>query len=61
MKHTAIDLFSGCGGLTRGLKDSGFKVLAAVEIDGKARETYAKNHKDVPLVGMDIRAIRPKH
>lgn len=57
MKHTAIDLFSGCGGLSRGLKDSGFKVLAAVEIDGKARATFAKNHRDVPLVGKDIRAI----
>lgn len=57
MKYTAIDLFSGCGGLTRGLKDAGFRVLAAVEIEGKARETYALNHEDVPLVGGDIRKV----
>jgi len=57
MRYTAIDLFSGCGGLSRGLKDAGFKVLAAVEIDTRARETYALNHKDVPLVGSDIRRI----
>lgn len=55
--YTAIDLFSGCGGLSRGLKDAGFQVLAAVEIDGKARETYALNHRDVPLVGTDIRKV----
>lgn len=55
--YTAIDLFSGCGGLSRGLKDAGFQVLAAVEIDGKARETYALNHSDVPLVGTDIRKV----
>jgi len=57
MSYTAIDLFSGCGGLSRGLKDAGFKVLAAVEIDRKARETYALNHEDVPLVGTDIRKV----
>ena len=57
MSYTAIDLFSGCGGLSRGLKDAGFKVLAAVEIDNKARETYGLNHADVPIVGTDIRNI----
>lgn len=55
--YTAIDLFSGCGGLSRGLKDAGFQVLAAVELDSKARETYVLNHKDVPLVGTDIRKV----
>jgi DNA (cytosine-5)-methyltransferase 1 len=57
MNYTAIDLFSGCGGLSRGLKDAGFKVVGAVEIDDKARETYALNHRDTPLVGTDIRNI----
>ncbi|HDR9180461.1 TPA: DNA cytosine methyltransferase [Burkholderia cepacia] len=57
MTYTAIDLFSGCGGLSRGLKDAGFDVLGAVEIDGKARETYSLNHADIPLVGDDIRKV----
>lgn len=61
MSYTAIDLFSGCGGLSRGLKDAGFKVLAAVEIDGKARETYALNHCEVPLAGTDIRNVSAAH
>lgn len=51
---TAIDLFSGCGGLTQGLKDAGYYVKGAVEIDPKARSTYAMNHPDVPLIGFDI-------
>lgn len=55
--YTAIDLFAGCGGLSRGLKNAGFRVLAAVELDLKARETYSLNHKDVPLVGTDIRNV----
>lgn len=50
----AIDLFSGCGGLSQGLKTAGFNVIGAVEIDDKARETYTLNHPSVPLIGKDI-------
>jgi DNA (cytosine-5)-methyltransferase 1 len=60
-KLTAIDLFSGCGGLTQGLKQAGFKVLCAVEIDKKARETYQLNHPEIPLAGEDIRAVSDKN
>ncbi len=57
MGHTAIDLFSGCGGLSQGLKDAGYRVLAAVEIDRKASETYRANHLDVELLSEDIRRV----
>lgn len=56
----AIDLFSGCGGLSQGLKDAGFHIAAAVEIDVKAQATYRLNHPDVPLYGQDIRKLNPK-
>ena len=56
-KPTAVDLFSGCGGLTQGLKDAGFKVVGAVEIDEKALETYKLNHPRVPIAGRDIREV----
>lgn len=55
--RTAIDLFSGCGGLTQGLRDAGFAVGAAVEIDALAAETYTANHPDVKLFNADIRSI----
>lgn len=54
---TAIDLFSGCGGLSLGLLRAGFSVLAAVEKDPKAQETYRLNHRDVVLYTDDIRAL----
>ena len=57
MAYTAIDLFAGCGGLSQGLKDAKYKVLAAVEIDRKASETYRVNHPDVALLEADIRKI----
>jgi DNA (cytosine-5)-methyltransferase 1 len=55
--HTAIDLFSGCGGLTQGLRDAGFSVGVAVEIDALAAETYSANHPEVRLFNADIREI----
>ena len=58
-KPTAIDLFSGCGGLTLGLKWGGFKVLGAIDIDPLSVETYQANHKDVTVWEADIRDLEP--
>lgn len=55
--QTAIDLFSGCGGLTLGLKQAGFKVIGAVDIDPLSVETYKANHKEVLVWQTDIRIL----
>ena len=54
---TAIDLFSGCGGLTTGLKQVGFRVVAAVEMDALATSTYRTNHPEVTILETDIRRL----
>lgn len=56
----AIDLFSGCGGVSEGLRQARFHVAAAVEIDEFAAETYALNHTDTLLFKGDIRAVDPE-
>lgn len=59
MTYNAIDLFSGCGGMTEGLIRAGFHVIAAVEIDNYAAETYRANHAQhgVTLFETDIRQL----
>jgi DNA (cytosine-5)-methyltransferase 1 len=42
-----VDLFAGCGGMTRGFEDSGFfRSAFAVEFDRDAAATYAANFGD---------------
>lgn len=43
MNLTSIDLFSGCGGLSEGMHQAGFKSVLAVEVDPMAAETYRMN------------------
>ena len=51
---TAIELFAGCGGLSTGLTQAGFRILSAVEINEVAARTYRANHRDVHLHVQDV-------
>jgi DNA (cytosine-5)-methyltransferase 1 len=55
---SAVDLFSGAGGTTQGLRDAGYAVLAAVENDSSAAKTFAANHRDTLLYERDIRYVQ---
>ena len=50
----AIDLFCGCGGVTEGLKQAGFAVIAAIDNDPICCQTYRLNHPEVNLFEKDI-------
>ncbi|QDJ35725.1 DNA cytosine methyltransferase [Bordetella hinzii] len=57
--YTAIDLFCGAGGLTVGLKRAGFCVLAGVENNPVAAETYRLNNRKAKIYQADIRRLNP--
>lgn len=54
MPRTAVDLFCGSGGVTAGLKAADWKVVAALDNDPVASETYRLNHPEVTFVQDDI-------
>lgn len=55
---TAVDVFAGGGGLTVGLKNVGFDVVAAVEIEPHAFSTYKANHPEVQTYKQDVCTVR---
>lgn len=57
---TAIDLFCGCGAVSAGLRKRHFRVLAAVDTDPVACETYRLNHPRVKLYQEDITQLDPR-
>ncbi len=60
-KLTAVDLFSGCGAVSQGLKNAGFQVLAAVDSNPVAGKTYKLNHQGVKFFEADITTFDPKN
>ncbi|HXJ39749.1 MAG TPA: DNA cytosine methyltransferase [Bryobacteraceae bacterium] len=55
--YLAIDLFSGCGGLSQGLTNAGFRVVAAFDNDADSIAAYRLNHPGVPVFDGDIREV----
>jgi DNA (cytosine-5)-methyltransferase 1 len=54
-KPTSIDLFAGCGGLTRGLEWAGFDCIAFNEINKDASDTFATNFPEAIRLEGDIK------
>lgn len=57
MTVTAVDLFCGAGGLTRGLKNSGINVTYGVDFDQTCQYAYEQNNADSIFVGKSITDI----
>jgi DNA (cytosine-5)-methyltransferase 1 len=45
MQYNVLDLFCGCGGMSKGLEDAGLNIIAGIDIWDKAIDSYKKNFK----------------
>ena len=62
---TLIDLFAGCGGLSRGLEDVGFVPVYVNELHPDALDSYLINREGLPVSksinqSLDIREVSTK-
>jgi DNA (cytosine-5)-methyltransferase 1 len=48
-KLKVLDLFCGCGGMSKGLEDAGLEIIAGIDIWDKAIESYKKNFNHMGL------------
>lgn len=55
-KFVGIDLFCGCGGVTRGFLDAGIKVALGIDWEPAFKKTYERNNR-VDYLSGDIRTL----
>lgn len=56
-RRTAIDLFSGAGGISLGLEAAGYQVLLANDLNPAAARSYRRNFPEHVFVEQDIREV----
>jgi DNA (cytosine-5)-methyltransferase 1 len=54
-----IDLFSGCGGMSWGLEQVGFNIIAGIDNWKRALETFKLNHPHSKIIESSIEALNP--
>lgn len=60
MNNEIIDLFCGCGGLSKGFEKAGFKVSLAIDMWNDAIKTYNYNHSNNVAICKDVRDLDNK-
>lgn len=53
-RPTVIDMFCGCGGLSRGFMDAGYEILLGVDNNIDALETFKNNHGKAAFLDGDL-------
>ena len=53
-KYKAIDFFCGGGGMTCGLRQAGIDVIAGIDIDKDAKETYEYNNPGSIFINSEL-------
>ncbi len=56
-RYKVVDLFSGAGGLSCGLRMAGFASVLANELVPCYAKTYQENHPQAVMISGDIRGV----
>ena len=56
-KYTVLDLFCGCGGLSKGFEMAGYHILLGVDFNAPALKTYEANHKGSKTLCSDLSSL----
>ena len=57
MQYSAIDLFSGAGGLHLGFENAGVKINLCLDNDALVERTHKRNFPHIPFMNADIREV----
>ena len=49
-----LDLFSGCGAMSKGFEQAGYRIVAGCEMDSDAAGTFGRNHPGAVMIEGDL-------
>lgn len=55
-RFNVVDLFCGCGGLSKGFEEAGYNILVGVDFEQSALNTFNYNHKGAVGIKLDLSA-----
>lgn len=59
VRKNALDLFCGCGGMSKGLYDAGINIIAGIDIWDKAIDSYKSNYDHLSICA-NLRELSPE-
>lgn len=59
-KSNVLDLFCGAGGFSCGFEQAGYNIIAGIDANAEALETYANNHNS-KAIQCDLSTANPEH
>ncbi len=58
---SVLDLFCGCGGISKGFELAGYKIVGGIDFNKDATNTFEKNFKAAKVICGDISDIKDEH
>lgn len=56
-RYTVLDLFCGCGGISKGFDIAGYKIIGGIDFNEDATKTFRHNFKEAKVFCSDISTI----